>query len=89
MKPASSVVAQKVGDGMVLVNMETSEIFELTTTASRAWELLSDGATVDEIRETLQAEFDAPGDEQIDSELDEFLALARREDLLVEEAGAS
>jgi Coenzyme PQQ synthesis protein D (PqqD) len=55
------VVARRLGDASVLVDLRTNRIFELNLTAARLWELADGRRTVDEIIDILTAEFEASG----------------------------
>jgi Coenzyme PQQ synthesis protein D (PqqD) len=72
-EPDSDVVTQRVEGETVLVHLQTNEIYTLSKTASRGWDLLVTGLTRDEVQEELQREFDAPP-EQIGGELDTLIA---------------
>ena len=52
-----NVVAQRVEDQIVLVNLETNRIFALNSTGARLWELLSDGRSAGEIHAELSKEY--------------------------------
>jgi hypothetical protein len=52
------VVARRLGDEMVLVNLRTNRILRLNRTGARLWELLDGGGDVDELGERLGAEYD-------------------------------
>ena len=52
-----NVVAQRVDDQIVLVNLETNRIFALNSTGARLWELLSDGRSAGEIHAELSKEY--------------------------------
>jgi Coenzyme PQQ synthesis protein D (PqqD) len=51
-------VANRVGEQMVLVHLSTDRIFELNRTASRIWELLTEGKDPETIQKSLAQEFD-------------------------------
>lgn len=57
-----SVVAHRIRDELVLVNLETNKIFELTPTAARVWDLLDHETDADAILEVLQHEYDVDPD---------------------------
>jgi hypothetical protein len=76
------VVGQRVSDLMVLVHMETNRIYELNRTASRFWELLSEGNDVAGIQQRLLQEFDVT-DAQLAGEINELLAAFHTEYLIV------
>ncbi len=52
------VVARRLGDSVVLVNLTSNEIYELNKTGARALELIQDGLGRDELLVRLSAEFD-------------------------------
>jgi Coenzyme PQQ synthesis protein D (PqqD) len=56
--PSPDVVHRRLGDEMVLVHLQTNEIFALNETGARFWELLAAGRSRAEIESTLTAEFD-------------------------------
>ncbi len=55
---ADHVVARRIGDAGILVNLRTNEIFELNDTAMRVWELLGECADGRRLREQILTEFD-------------------------------
>jgi coenzyme PQQ synthesis protein D (PqqD) len=66
------VVAQSVGDEIVLVHLRTNDIYALNDTAARFWELFTGGMQRPEIERVLLEEFDVP-QEQLERELDDLL----------------
>jgi len=76
--PDPDVVARQVGDDVVLVHLDTSQIFALNATGARFWELLNDGKSRVEIEETIESEYDVSRDE-VKASIDALLA-----DLLAE-----
>jgi len=72
-QPNPDVVAQRVQDEVVLVNLRTNEIYALNSTASRAWDLLATGMNREAVQEELQREFDVPSD-QLRDEIDTLIA---------------
>jgi hypothetical protein len=56
------VVARRLRDAGVLVNLKTNDIFELNDTAMRVWELLDDPNAVSDIVMHLVREFDVDPD---------------------------
>ena len=78
---APDVVAERVGDGYVLVHLETNRIYELEGTGARFYELLRAGADLAEIERTLVAEYDAPP-ARIGADLDRLIAELRDARLL-------
>lgn len=66
------VVFKRLGERMVLIHLETNQIFELNSTGARIWELLEAGTPEDDIFERLSAEFEvAP--EQLKRDLNDLL----------------
>lgn len=59
MRPKPDVIARRLGSSIVLVNLQTSRIYELNATGARIWELLVEGHELDAIETALAAEFDA------------------------------
>jgi hypothetical protein len=66
------VVFQRLGDELVLVNLETDMIYTLNATAAVVWETLQAGSSLEEIRSRLLAEYDV-GEETIDREVNGVL----------------
>lgn len=62
-RPAPDVVARRLDNAGVLVNVRTNDIFELNETGIRMWELLGTASTLGEIIEQLHREFDADVDD--------------------------
>lgn len=52
------VIAQRLGDSVILVHMETDKIFELNRTGARLWELLTSGNTPAQAQLQMLREFD-------------------------------
>lgn len=72
-RPDDEVTFQKLGEETVIVHLGTGRIHHTNSTGSRIWELIENGRSLGEIRETLLEEFDAsPG--QLCQELDGFIA---------------
>jgi hypothetical protein len=66
------VVFKRIGERMVLIHLETNQIFELNNTGARIWEMLEAGTPEDDILERLSAEFEvAP--EQLKRDLNDLL----------------
>lgn len=81
LRPSPDVVAQRLGDEVVVVHLRTNQIFVLNRTGSRFWELLADGATLDEVRERMLAEFEVDTG-QLGRELEDFVAELSKEKLI-------
>ncbi len=75
------VVWRRIGTTAVVIDVPSSQIFELNATGARIWELLSEGCDRDGIAERLAAEFtiDVPRARQ---EVDALIDTLRREQLL-------
>ena len=71
-QPNPDVVAQRVQDEVVLVNLRTNEIYTLNRTASRAWELIAEGRDRPGVEAGLAEEFSVD-DSEIQGELDGLL----------------
>lgn len=75
------VVAERVGDSVVLVHLETNRIYELNPTAARVFELLREGKDRAAIEAVLLEEF-AVEPAALAANLDVLLAELRRQELL-------
>jgi hypothetical protein len=80
-RPSPQVVARTVGDGAVLVHLQTNRIYELNPTGSRIWELIQSGASDSEVVRRLSADF-AVSAEVADRDFKALLADLEREGLL-------
>jgi hypothetical protein len=79
----TEVVSRKVGDRLVVVNLQTNRIYELNPTASRLWELLETGRERAELERAMLDEFDVAQPE-LSGQLDETLAVLSSEGLIAE-----
>jgi hypothetical protein len=79
LRPAADVIARRLGESAVLIRLNTNRIYELNDTGARIWELLSEGATRQQVVEALGAEFD---DARIPEAVDELIAMLRSEGLV-------
>ena len=61
-----NTVAKRVGEEIVLVNLETNQIYAMNRTAARFWELASGGAAQSEIERQLLAEFQVTREQLVD-----------------------
>jgi hypothetical protein len=82
--PHPDVVARRVGDEVVLVQLERNQIFALNKTGARLWELVSGGATTDEAISRMLTEFDVSRP-QLEEEVKSIVRLLISEELLVTE----
>ena len=78
------VVAQRVGDDVVLVHLRTNRIFELNATGGRVWDLLGAGENADSIVTTLVDEFEID-ETSLRAELGAFLETLRKDGLVVDD----
>lgn len=78
---APDVVVQRLGDAMVIVQLQTDAILELNETAARLVELLTDGKTVEEAVEALAGEY-AANAEDVRKDVQQTLASLAAEQVL-------
>lgn len=83
-KPKTDVVARRMGDTAVLVDLGTNQIFELNATGYRIWELLGAGLDRDAIAGRLEQEF-AGERAQLERDVDELVLTLQAEGLLRQE----
>ena len=57
-RPKDGVLAQTLGEEVVLLDANRGVYFSLNPTGARAWQLLSEGESLDKIRSTLLEEFE-------------------------------
>jgi hypothetical protein len=81
LEPTKDVVGQRLGDEIVLVNLQTNRIFELSRTAGRFWELLQSDTDRDRIQRQLLEEFEA-SEEQVSGEVDRLISSLAAEGLV-------
>lgn len=82
LRPHPQVVARRVDDEVVVVQLERNSIHALNRTGARLWELIVEGRTRSEACERMLEEFDVPR-AQLEGEIDELLDLLVREGLLL------
>jgi Coenzyme PQQ synthesis protein D (PqqD) len=75
------VVSRRVGDEVVLVQLERDQLFSLNPTGARAWELLSDDQDLGTIEATIANEFGVDR-EEVRRELDSLVAALERAQLV-------
>jgi Coenzyme PQQ synthesis protein D (PqqD) len=80
-RPNPDVIARHVGEGAVLVHLPTNRVFELNHTGSRVWDLIGEELTLDQIVQTLAAEFDMDVG-GVAADVDELIAWLRDEGLI-------
>ena len=71
-QPSKDVVSRRVGNEIVLVHLQSDEMYSLNATGARAWELLSEGHDVEAIDTTLADEYDV-GVEEVRRERETLL----------------
>lgn len=79
--PGPDVVARRVDQEVVLVNLQSNRIFALNSTGARFWELLAGGAARTEIENALAEEFEA-SPEEIRASIDALVEELRVERLV-------
>lgn len=57
MRPHKDVVSRRVGEEVVLVQLDSDQMYSLNSTGARAWELLSEGRDLETIEAALAEEF--------------------------------
>ena len=62
-RPSKDVVSRRVGDEIVLVNLQSEEMYSLNPTGARAWQLLGEGHDQDAIEATLSDEYEIDREE--------------------------
>lgn len=77
----SDVLAQKLGDEVLLMHSGTNRVYELNATAARLWELLVEGCDGPQIVTRMLHDFDIEPD-QLDAEIASSLARFSTEGLL-------
>lgn len=80
-KPNPNVLFKRLGDEMVLFNLDTDHFYELSGTGARFWELLNAGHDPAYVREQMLHEFAVDSD-QFANEAEALLASFQRENLV-------
>ena len=81
LRPNPEVIAKRLDQTTVLVDISTSRIFELNETGTRIWELLGQGLDVEQIVQRLVSEFEVE-DSQAAEELKKLLSQLRDQGLV-------
>jgi hypothetical protein len=81
MHPDPNVLAKRIDDEIVLVNLETNRVYELNRTAASLWDALAAGPTRAELEQQLGREFDVEP-EELAREIDELLTRLTAERLI-------
>jgi hypothetical protein len=82
LRPHPHVVARRVEDEMVLVQLDRNSIFAINRTGARFWELIVEGLSPPETLEKMLEEFDVSRGE-LESEIEQFVDQLFREGLLL------
>ena len=80
--PSEDVVARRLDDVVILINLKTNRIFELNSTGARIWELVSSGESLESIRETMLREFDV-SESEVSAAIDTLTTWLKNEGLLL------
>jgi hypothetical protein len=81
LRPNPEVIAKRLDQTMVLVDISTSCIFELNETGTRIWEMLSQGLNVGRIIQQLVLEFEVV-DREAAAEVKDLLSQLRKQGLV-------
>jgi hypothetical protein len=81
LRPNPEVIAKRLDQTTVLVDISTGRIFELNETGTRIWELLGQGLDVEQIMQHLVSEFEV-ADSQAAEELKTLLSQLRDQGLV-------
>ena len=81
MKPNPNVLFKRLGEEMVLFNLDTDHFYELNGSAARFWELLNAGQDAVQVSEQMLSEFEVDP-QQLASEAEALMASFRQEGLI-------
>jgi hypothetical protein len=81
MKPNPNVLFKRLGEEMVLFNLDTDHFYELNGPAARFWELLSAGHDIAQASERMLDEYEVERD-QLAGEAGALLASLQKEGLV-------
>jgi hypothetical protein len=82
LRPNPEVIAKRIDQNTVLVDIATSNMFELNETGTRIWELLGQGFNVEQIVKHLASEFEVEAS-QAAEELKTLLSQLQEQGLVV------
>lgn len=71
-QPSEDVISRKFDDEIVLIDLNSEEIYELNKTGARFWELLGEGKRIDQIEVELRNEYDI-SIEELETELESII----------------
>jgi hypothetical protein len=86
-RPSPEVVASRVGEEVVLVDLRTDEVLVLNRTGARIWELVAAGHDRAQVRALVLEEF-AVDPPELDREMDRFVGLLGERGLVAPAEGA-
>ena len=84
-RASPDVLATRVGDEIVLVDVKTDQIYSLNGTAARIWELITDDRDRADVERYMMAEFDVAAAELTEA-IDDVVRSLTRNGLLVPSA---
>jgi hypothetical protein len=82
-----NVTFQRLGDELVVVNLDSDIIYTLNATVASVWELLQSGSDIEDVRIQLLADYEVE-EETLDRDLSEALAKLIDFGLIIPEASA-
>lgn len=83
---SADAVAKRVGDQVVLVQLQTNRIYTLNQTGARLWELLDGGADLEQARNQMLLEFEVT-EAELRSNLDQIVDELAEMGLVERDAG--
>lgn len=87
LRPAEDVVARRLEDNLVLVDLRTNLIFELNVTGARLWELIGEGCRRGELEQRMSQEFEVD-DETLSAEVGALIDSLREAGLVTADGDA-
>jgi Coenzyme PQQ synthesis protein D (PqqD) len=78
---APDQLSSKLGDKVVILNLESGVYFGLDPVGARVWELIQDAKSVTEIRDAILAEFDVTS-EVLEKDLSDLFAQMQAQGLI-------
>lgn len=86
LRPHPDVVARRVDDEFVLVQLVRNHVYALNRTGARLWELIAEGCSPAEALGPILEEFDVP-EPELRREVNALLELLLREELVSSDEG--
>ena len=80
-RPGPDIVAQRLGDELVLIHLKTDRMFVLNRTGARVWELLATGVDVVEIQKRVLQEFEV-AEAELTTDVQDLVHSLRTEQLI-------